>query len=297
MAPTVLVSIGGSSGLGFNALTKLLLTDSPQYKIILGSRAPLPATQQKQIDSLLKASNSTFERLEIDLISLKSVKAFCEKLKKDYPEPIDHLVLCAGMVPGTYSKTEDGNERALQVNALSHALIIEHLAPKLAANGRILFFGTSLHRKVLPRSLTPENVDASLQEQPFAPMQVYLKTKFVQMFLFALTHQRFAQDPRKLRVIIVSPGFVPDTGLVRELSLMKRLLMQNVAPRMMFVTTPDDAGLTIRRGIVQDIPSGTYYSKRKYENMAEEVYDPDLQQRWRQFLVSRGVWELNTPAA
>ncbi|KAG8931970.1 hypothetical protein FRC02_001850 [Tulasnella sp. 418] len=219
------------------------------------------------------------------------------------------------MVPGTYSKTEDGNERALQVNALSHALIIEHLAPKLAANGRILFFGTSLHRKVLPSkvkvtnsasqfslrfptgSLTPENVDASLQEQPFAPMQVYLKTKFIQMFLFALTHQRFAQDPRKLRVIIVSPGFVPDTGLVRELSLMKRLLMQNVAPLMMFVTTPDDAGLTIRRGIVQDIPSGTYYSKRKNEHMAEEVYDPDLQQRWRQFLVSRGVWELNAPAA
>ena len=57
------------------------------------------------------------------------------------------------MIGATHRLTVDGEDETVQVNVLSHALLIDLLEPKLGANGaasRILIVSSGLHRKVLP---------------------------------------------------------------------------------------------------------------------------------------------------
>jgi len=209
-----------------------------------------------------------------------------------HPEPIDALVLCAGKVSGTHRNTVDGQEETLQVNVLSHALLIDLLAPKLGAGSsscRILLVGSSLHRRVPPRTITPETVDTALTRE-FDSMAVYQITKLLQIFLLYMAQERFAAETPNVSVVVVSPGFIPDTGLSRELGTAKHAFMHYVMPRAPFSTTIADGGRNICRGITQNFASGSYFSQRKIEETAEECYDMELREEWRQWFVAKWVW-------
>jgi len=196
------------------------------------------------------------------------------------------------MISFSHRLTADKEDEMLQVNVLTEALLIELLEPKLGQGGarsRILLVGSSLHRQVSPGTVDPKNIE-NIVTRNFAPMEVYHITKLIQIYLLYMVHARFETSKPSITVVVVSPGFVPDTGLSRELGLIKHGIMHFVMPRSPFATTIPDAGRTICRGITQDFPSGAYFSQRKVEETSEETYDLDLRAQWSQWFISKNVW-------
>ncbi|KAG8877834.1 hypothetical protein FRB97_003114 [Tulasnella sp. 331] len=242
---------------GYAALESLLATGG-SYTVVLGSRAELEPWRYGQLQPSLQSSNSVLERLDCDFARYTSVYQFAEIIKTKYAEPIDVLVLCAGKISSRCRHTVDGQEETLQVNVLSHALLIELLALKLGVNGtpcRILMVGSSLHRSVPEGTVSPANIDTKLSVN-FDPMEVYHITKLIQVFLMYTVQERFNDDQRPVSVVVVSPG-----------------------------------GRTVCRGITQNFPSGTYFSQRKIEETAEETYNMELRHAWTQWFISKNVWK------
>ncbi|KIO29490.1 hypothetical protein M407DRAFT_242584 [Tulasnella calospora MUT 4182] len=295
----LIVWVGGSSGLGLAAIEHLLSTLSG-FHIVLGSRSALTPHVQHQLDPLLKKSHSTLDRVECNLASYDSVRKFATQIKTKYaPEKtnIDGLVLCAGMIEGAPRKTKDGEDEMLQVNVLSHALLIDLLEDRIGVDGkysRVLLVGSTLHRKVLPGSCTPETLPDAWKE--FDPNQVYQITKFVQIYLLYMTVQRFETTKPTVTVVVVSPGFVPDTGLSRELGTIRSGLMHYIMPKTPFATTIPDGGRHIIKGLTGSYVSGTYVTQRGVEDTAEDTYHEDLRAAWNEWFIAKDIWHPPAPA-
>eukprot|EP01066_Platyproteum_vivax_P017880 Platyproteum_vivax@DN7447_c0_g2_i1.p1 len=66
--------------------------------------------------------------LKMDNCSFKSVNEACEQVKKEV-DSLDIIITNAGIMMGDYDKTEDGWEKQIQTNHLSHFLMIRNLFP------------------------------------------------------------------------------------------------------------------------------------------------------------------------
>lgn len=83
----------------------------------------------------------------LDLASLRSVRTFCEEIKKEEPK-IDVLVNNAGIYQCPYAKTEDGFEMQFGVNHLGHFLLTHLLLDllKASAPSRIVVVSSKLYK-------------------------------------------------------------------------------------------------------------------------------------------------------
>ncbi|KAG8904761.1 hypothetical protein FRB99_001238 [Tulasnella sp. 403] len=294
----LVVIVGGSSGLGFAALQSLLASDH-SYHIVLGSRSELEPWRYGQLQPSLKTTGSTLDRLECDMSRYESVKIFASQVISKYKEPIDALVLCAGMIAATHRLTADGEDETVQVNVLSQALLIDLLEPKLGVNSqtsRVLLVTSSLHKKVPEGTVYPSTINEILT-RGYEPMEVYHITKLLQVYLLYAAQEKFETYKPGVTVVAVSPGFVPDTGLNRELGFVKSGVMHYLLPHAPFSTTVPDGGRNIARGIVQNFPSGTYFSQRKVEETSEETYNLELRRQWAEWFVAKKVWRLQAQPA
>ena len=77
----------------------------------------------------------TFEALELDLMSMDSVKSFAKQIL-DKNIKIDVLINNAGIMFGSRKETQDGFESQLATNYLGHFLLTHLLLPKLKEAGK-----------------------------------------------------------------------------------------------------------------------------------------------------------------
>ncbi|KAG8686943.1 hypothetical protein FRC09_013833 [Ceratobasidium sp. 395] len=106
---------------------------------------------------------------------------------------------------------------------------------------RIVFVGSSLHKGAAQEHrVSPSNLDNLLATTPWKPKQAYALSKLVQMHLYQITNDAFSKVKGATTlpiVVAVCPGFVPQTGLIREYSWWIRGLMTYVMPLMPFTTS------------------------------------------------------------
>lgn len=178
---------------GLAALENLISSDEP-YHVVLGSRHELDQAHSGRIDQLLQSHpKSSLNRLPCDFESYASVRVFTETIKTEYADRSLHaLVLCAGKIAWKHTETEDREDSTLQVNTLSHALLIDLLKRKIDEDGgktRVLLVASSTHRKVLPGewiilncgltntcaaqgTVRPDNIDIVVRDE-YEYMKVY----------------------------------------------------------------------------------------------------------------------------
>lgn len=207
--------------------------------------------------------------MAFDLSQLESVRTFAAQLGDYISGSIDTLVLCAGVIPGKRRITQDGFEETMQVNALSEALLLDLLWPKLIAPGkksRILFISSALHLRAVKgverdcveltwlmngagKRLTPTTFDAYPSIKHYRPMSAYADSKLLLMHVFFLTYTRSqsGSGPHSTvpEVLSLSPGFVPLTGLVRESGPVARWASKWILPYLCFAKTPQQSGAFI----------------------------------------------------
>ncbi|PWN29685.1 hypothetical protein BDZ90DRAFT_277944 [Jaminaea rosea] len=153
-------------------------------------------------------------------------------------------------------------EETACVNHVSQQLLLAMLLPQLLnrepSRGRpvrVVFTGSALHRKLrtiddLQTFFDPRREASSSWDM----MRSYGASKFLQLLgaqhlvkVIQEGESRGGSSGSIVEVIVVQPGFSPNTGLSRESSLLGRTFMQYVLPRLpfSFITSPEEGGANI----------------------------------------------------
>lgn len=139
----LVVVTGTSSGLGRKAALALLR--SGEYHVIGAVR---DLDKMEAVAELDGFDSDHFTPMECELNSFDSVRAFCKNLDEFRMEkPLDRLICNAGVYQPTldYAKwSVDNHEQTMQINFLSHFLMISKLLPSMmdSPDARVIMVGS-----------------------------------------------------------------------------------------------------------------------------------------------------------
>jgi len=174
---------GGNSGLGLEAARHL--ASMKPAKLILACRNPAKGHQAAQ-DISQSTGFKDLDVRELDLSSFASVQSFADKYDQEDGQPLDILIESAGMIIFKFELTADKQEKTLQVNHLSNALLAVRLLPYLAKSndGRVVVVSSSNHFDVnsVSGSKKEHLLEALSEPEHTNPMVRYNETKLFNVF-------------------------------------------------------------------------------------------------------------------
>ena len=135
------------------------------------------ATAQVRTDAAKRGGN--FELVELDLASLKSVRACADGLLAK-GELFDVVIANAGVMATPFGHTSDGFETQFGTNHLGHFVLVNRIAPLMQAGSRLINLSSSGHRY--------SNVDLddpNFERMPYEPFVAYGRSKTANI-LFAV---------------------------------------------------------------------------------------------------------------
>jgi NAD(P)-dependent dehydrogenase (short-subunit alcohol dehydrogenase family) len=206
------------------------------------------ATAQVQKDAA--ANGGSFELVELDLGSLKSVRACADALLAKR-EPFDVVIANAGVMATPFGHTADGFETQFGTNHLGHFVLVNRIAPLIRAGGRLINLTSAGHRI--------SNVDLddpNFEQTPYEPFVAYGRSKTANI-LFAVAFDKRHRE-RGVRAAAVHPGVIQtELGRFMDPSQMQRLIdnmNQQLAAEgkgpFQFKTVPQGAATSVWAGVV-----------------------------------------------
>ena len=161
---------------------------------------------------------------QVDLSSLRSVRAFAERVHDRY-EGLQGVIANAGLMAAPFGKTEDGFELQFGTNHLGHFLLVTELVDLLVAGGpsRAVILSSAAHR------WADINLDdPSFERTPYDKYRAYGASKTANS-LFAVEFDRRNRD-KGVRAFAVHPGGVR-TELARHLTADDRAGIEQLATK------------------------------------------------------------------
>jgi NAD(P)-dependent dehydrogenase (short-subunit alcohol dehydrogenase family) len=208
---------GVSAGLGVETARSLAAHGAH----IVGAARDLTKTEAAttEVRKAAATGGGSFELIELDLASLKSVRACADKLlaKK---EPLDVVIANAGVMATPFGKTVDGFETQFGTNHLGHFVFVNRIAPLIRAGGRLINLSSAGHR-----ISNVDLQDPNFERAPYDPLVAYGRSKTANI-LFAVG---FDQRHRKrgVRAAAVHPGVIQtELGRYMDPSLLQNLIQQ-----------------------------------------------------------------------
>jgi len=203
------VITGGTRGIGFEAVKKLLLLDC---HIIMGCRNTAQAEETFNRARAEGLEGGTIEFLPLDLMSVNSVVEFSQAvIQKDVLVHV--LINNAGIMFGDRKETMDGFESQLATNHLGHFLLCHHLLPLLEKTGttespsRIVNVSSSAH--YLGSWMRFDDINL---KQLYSPEMAYGNSKAAQIMFSNYLDAALQSRSAPVRVLSLHPGVVL-TGL------------------------------------------------------------------------------------
>jgi NAD(P)-dependent dehydrogenase (short-subunit alcohol dehydrogenase family) len=206
------------------------------------------ATAQVRTEAAKNGGN--FELVELDLASLKSVRACADQLVAK-GEPFDVIIANAGVMATPFGHTADGFETQFGTNHLGHFVLVNRIASLMGAGSRLINLSSSGHRF--------SNVyleDPGFQRTPYEPFVAYGRSKTANI-LFAVGFDERGRE-RGVRASAVHPGGI-QTELGRHLNqdqlqsmveqMNKQLAAEGKAP-FQWKTIPQGAATSVWAGVV-----------------------------------------------
>src|SRR6202046_99346 len=154
------------------------------------------ATEQVRNDAA--ANGGSFELIELDLASLKSVRACADRLLAK-GEAFDVVIANAGVMATPFGHTADGFETQFGTNHLGHFVLVNRIASLIRTGGRLINVSSAGHRYA-----NVDLDDPNFERTPYDPMVAYGKSKTANI-LFAGAFDRRHRD-RGVRAAAVPPG-------------------------------------------------------------------------------------------
>ena len=173
----------------------------------------------KGTQGLADSDTLALEFMKVDLASFKSTVEFCEKFKTS-GRPL-HVLFCnAGLGFRPFMRTQDGYEQCLQVNYLSHFIIIAKLLSIMKRSGddcRVLMMSSLGHKRsgFDMKTINYEGDPANYPEREY-----YRRSKLYQiMQMYCMLRRKCTGN---VTVNCINPGIVR-TEFVREAKTMYKV--------------------------------------------------------------------------
>jgi len=196
---------GVSAGIGVETARSLAAHGANVVGAARDLKKAETATAQVRKDAV--ANGGSLELIELDLGSLKSVRAAADKLIAK-GEPFDIIIANAGVMATPFGHTADGFETQFGTNHLGHFVFVNRIAPLLRAGGRLVNVSSAGHRY--------SNVDLDdpgFERTPYDPFVAYGRSKTANI-LFAVEFDN-RHRARGVRAAAVHPGVIK-TELARH---------------------------------------------------------------------------------
>src|SRR3984885_9277699 len=239
---------GVSAGLGIETARTLVAHGAD----VVGAARDLEKAQRatSEVSKAAAETGASFEVVELDLASLKSVRTAADNLVAD-GRLFDVIIANAGVMATPFGKTEDGFETQFGTNHLGHFVFVNRIAKLIKKGGRLVNLSSAGHRF--------SNVDLNdpyFETTPYEPFVAYGRSKTANI-LFAVEFDRRHRD-RSVRATAVHPG-----GIVTELARympegaieawFQQLQQQRAAagePPFEFKSIPQGAATSVWAGVV-----------------------------------------------
>ena len=242
---------GASAGLGVETARSLAAHGAHVVGAARDLTKAKGATEQVRKDAA--ANGGGFELVELDLASLKSVRACADRLLAK-GEPFDVIIANAGVMATPFGHTADGFETQFGTNHLGHFVLVNRIASLLLAGGRVINLSSSGHRF--------SNVDLddpNFERTPYDPWVAYGRSKTANILFAVAFDQRHRE--RGVRAAAVHPGGI-QTELGRHLDVgqlqgmvdqMNTQLAAEGKPPFQFKTIPQGAATSVWAGVVAPV--------------------------------------------
>src|ERR1700678_1360794 len=239
---------GVSAGLGVETARALVAHGGS----VVGAARDLEKAKRatSEVSKAAAETGGRFELIELDLASLKSVRAAADKLIAD-GRLFDVIIANAGVMATPLGKTKDGFETQLGTNHLGHFVFVNRIAKLIKKGGRLVNLSSSGHRF--------SNVDLNdpyFETTPYEPFVAYGRSKTANI-LFSVEFDR-RHRARGVRATAVHPGGIA-TELARHMpdgaieAWIKQIQEQRAAagePPFEFKSVPQGAATSVWAGVV-----------------------------------------------
>jgi NAD(P)-dependent dehydrogenase (short-subunit alcohol dehydrogenase family) len=195
---------GVSAGLGVETARSLAAHGAYVVGAARDLKKAETATSQVRKDAA--ANGGSFELAQLDLGSLKSVRACADGLLAK-GEPFDVMIANAGVMATPFGHTADGFETQFGTNHLGHFVLINRIASLLRKGGRLINLSSAGHR-----FSDVDLEDPNFERTPYVPFLAYGRSKTANI-LFAVAFDKRHRG-RGVRAAAVHPGVI-QTELAR----------------------------------------------------------------------------------
>jgi NAD(P)-dependent dehydrogenase (short-subunit alcohol dehydrogenase family) len=239
---------GVSAGLGVEIARSLVAHGAQVVGVARDLTKAEAATAQVRKDAA--ANGGSFALVELDLASLKSVRACADGLLAK-GEPFDVVIANAGVMATPFGHTADGFETQFGTNHLGHFVLVNRIASLIRAGGRLINLSSSGHR-----FSNVDLVDPNFERAPYEPFVAYGRSKTANI-LFAVAFDRRHRQ-RGVRAAAVHPGGI-QTELGRHIesgriqAMVDQMNQQRASegkPPFQWKTIPQGAATSVWAGVV-----------------------------------------------
>jgi NAD(P)-dependent dehydrogenase (short-subunit alcohol dehydrogenase family) len=261
---------GVSAGLGVETARSLTAHGAQVVGAARDLTKAEAATMQVRKDAA--ASSGSFGLVELDLASLKSVRACADRLLAK-GEPFDVVIANAGVMATPFGHTADGFETQFGTNHLGHFVFVNRIAPLIRTGGRLINLSSSGHRY--------SNVDLqdpNFERTPYEPFVAYGRSKTANILFAVAFNGRHRK--RGVCAAAVHPGGIQtelgryiDPGRTQAIldQMNQQLATEGKAP-FQWKTIPQGAATSVWAGVVA---SGDEIGGRYCENCHTGNVVPD----------------------
>ena len=239
---------GVSAGLGIETARALAAHGAE----VLGAARDLAKAENAtaQVRENATTGAGSFELVELDLASLKSVRACADGLLAKGGS-FDVIIANAGVMATPFGHTADGFETQFGTNHLGHFVLVNRIARLLRDGGRLINLSSSGHR-----FSNVDLEDPNFERTPYDPFVSYGRSKTANI-LFAVAFVERHRS-RGVRAAAVHPGGIQTelsrhmgTGALQKLveGLNQQLAAEGKGP-FQFKSIPQGAATSVWAAVV-----------------------------------------------
>jgi NAD(P)-dependent dehydrogenase (short-subunit alcohol dehydrogenase family) len=239
---------GVSAGLGVETARALVAHGAS----VVGAARDLEKAKRatSEVSKAAAETGGSFELIELDLASLKSVRSATDKLVAD-GRMFDVIIANAGVMATPLGKTEDGFETQFGTNHLGHFVFVNRIAKLIKDGGRLVNLASSGHR-----FSDVDLNDPNFETTRYEPFLAYGRSKTANILFAVAFDQRHRE--RGVRAAAVHPGGI-QTELARHMDpaqmgqMVKQINEQAAAEGkdpFQFKTVPHGAATSVWAAVV-----------------------------------------------
>lgn len=197
---------GTSSGIGVETVRALVGRGAEVIGTVRSASASAKIVEE--LREAAEAGGGSFKVVELELGSLKSVRALSDQLLGQ-GDRLDIVIANAGVGVPPFGRTEEGFETQFGVNHLGHFVLINRLVPLMHEGTRVVMLSSVAHRFG-----DADFSDPGYEHSEYDPMIAYARSKTANA-LFALEFDA-RHKTQGIRAASVNPGSV-ESNLERHM--------------------------------------------------------------------------------